>query len=205
MVTDGTRRWMRELADLREEAANLPPPDGADEVTRNLLVRTLRLAEALREDLAAGHQRCMMLESEVHSAHARTAMVFDRLPMAVVTTDPQGVIQSANPAAGVLLGRSHTLKGQLLLHYAEDRPGFSDLLQRARGADGDAVTATIRMRPRERGVLNVTIAALLDSRDASNGTLLWFLRAEGIPPRAAVPLRAPSPRRRSGPISQPRR
>jgi PAS domain-containing protein len=204
MVTDGTRRWMRELADLREEAANLPQRDGADEATRNLFFRALRLAEALREDLAAGHQHCMMLESEVHSAHARTERVFNSLPMAAVTTDLQGVIQWANPAAGVLLGRSHTLKDQLLLHYAEDRLGFSALVQRARGANDHVVTSTIRIRPRERAVLNVTIVALLDARDASNGTLLWFLQAEGIQPRAALPLRAPSPRRRSAPINQPR-
>ena len=145
-----------------------------------------------------------MLEDDVRAAHARSDAVFDSLPMAVVTTDLQGVIQSGNRAAGTLLGRTHSLKDQLLLHYAEDRPGFAELLQRARASTADAVTSTIRMRPRERAVIDVTIAALPDARDTAQRTLLWFLRPEEVPPPPAVPLRASSARRRSGPPDQPR-
>jgi PAS domain-containing protein len=144
-----------------------------------------------------------MLEDEVRAGHARTDDLFDSLPMAVVATDLQGVIQSGNRAAGVLLGRSHTLKNQLLLHYTEDRAGFAELLQRAR-ASREAVTATIRIRPRERAVTDVTIAVLLDARDTAQSTLLWFLRAEGTQPRTPLPLRAASARRRSAPVDQPR-
>ena len=203
MVTDATRRWMREFAALRQEAAKLRSREGADVPAGDLLDRALQLADAIREDIATCHQRCLVLEDEVRAVHARTDAVFESLPIAVVTTDLQGVIQFGNRAAGTLLGRSHSLRDQLLLHYAEDRPGFADLLQRAR-ASADAVTATIRMRPRERAVIDVTIAALLDARDSSQHTLLWFLRGEAAQPRPAVPLRAPSARRRSGPVNQPR-
>jgi PAS domain-containing protein len=203
MVTHATRRWMREFAALRQEAAKVRSRDGAAGPERDLLDRALQLADAIREDLAACHQRCLLLEDEVRAADARMDAVFESLPMAVVTTDLQGVIQSGNRAAGILLGRSHSLKDQLLLHYAEDRPGFADLLQRAR-ASADTVTSRIRMRPRERAVIDVSIAALLDARDTAQRTLLWFLRAEGVPPGPAVALRAPSARRRSTPLNQPR-
>jgi PAS domain-containing protein len=194
---------MRELAVLRQEAAKLRVRDGADTPGRDLLERALQLADAMREDVAACHQRCVTLEEEVRAAHARTDAAFDGLPMAVVTTDLQGVIQSGNRAAGVLLGRSHTLKNQLLLHYAEDRAGFADLLQGAR-ASREAVTATMRIRPRERAVTDVTVAVLLDGRDTAQRTLLWFLRAERTQPPAPLPLRAASGRRRSAPVDQPR-
>lgn len=204
MVTDATRRWMREFAALRQESVKLRSRGGADGPARDLLDRALQLADAIREDVAASHQRCLVLEDEVRVAHANSNAVFDSLPIAVVTTDLLGVIQSGNRAAGILLGRTHSLKDQLLLHYAEDRTAFADLLQRARASAVDAVTSTIRMRPRERAVIDVTIAALTDARDTAQRTLLWFLRVEGVPPPLAVPFRAPSARRRSGPVDQPR-
>lgn len=194
---------MREFAALRQEAAKLRSRDLAESPAREFLDRALRLADAMREDVAACHQRCVLLQDEVRAVQERNDAVFETLPMAVVTTDLQGVIQSGNRAAGILLGRTHSLKDQLLLHYAEDRPGFADLLQRARGS-ADAVSATIRMRPRERAVIDVAVAALLDARDPTQRTLLWFLRAEGVSPGPPVPLRAPSSRRRSAPVNQPR-
>lgn len=194
---------MREFAILRQEAAKLRLRESADGTTRDLLDRALQLADAIREDAAGCHQRCAALSDEVRAAHARVDTVFDDLPMAVVTTDLHGVIQSGNRAAGVLFGRSHTLKDQLLLHYAEDRTGFTDLLQRARVSE-EVVTATIRIHPRERAALDVTIAALLDARDPACATLLWFLRPEGVQPRVLEPLRTPSARRRSAPVNQPR-
>jgi PAS domain-containing protein len=194
---------MREFAALRQEAVKLRARDGADATMRDLLDRALQLADAIREDAAVCHQRCAVLADEVRVAHARTDTVFDNLPMAVVTTDLHGVIQSGNRAAGVLFGRSHTLKDQLLLHYAEDRPGFTDLLQRARVSE-EIVSATIRIRPRERAAVDVTIAALLDARDADRGTLLWFLRPEGVQPGVLAPLRPPSARKRPAPVTQPR-
>jgi PAS domain-containing protein len=203
MVTDVTRRWMREFATLRQEAAKLRPRDGSDATIRDLLDRALQLADAIREDAAGCHQRCAALAAEVRAAHARVDTVFDNLPMAVVTTDLHGVIQSGNRAAAGLFGRSHTLKDQLLLHYAEDRTGFTDLLQRARVSE-EVVTATLRIRPRERAAVDVTIAALLDARDADYGTLLWFLRPEAVQPRVLESLRPPSTRKRLAPDTQPR-
>ena len=194
---------MREFAALRQEAAKLRARDGADGPVRDLLDRALQLADAIREDAAVCHQRCAALAEEVREAHARTDAVFDNLPMAVVTTDLQGLIQSGNRAAGVLFGRSHTLKDQLLLHYAEDRTGFADLLQRARVSE-EVVSATIRIRPRERAAVDVTIAALLDARDAARGTLLWFLRPEAVQTRVPEPLRTPPARRRTASVNQPR-
>ena len=203
MVNDVTRRWMREFAVLRQEAAKLRSRDGGDAAARELLDRALQLADAIREDAAVCHQRCAALAEELRAAHARTDSVFDNLPMAVVTTDLEGLIQSGNRAAGALFGRSHTLRDQLLLHYAEDRPGFADLLQRARVSE-EVVTATIRIRPRERAAVDVTVAALLDARDAACGTLLWFLRPEVGEPGVPEPLRMPPARRRSAPANQPR-
>jgi len=194
---------MREFAALRQEAAKWRARDASDGSARDLLERALQLADAVRQDAAVCHQRCLMLEDEVRAATARTDAVFESLPMAVLTTDLRGVIQSGNRAAGALLGRSHSLKDQLLLHYAEDRTGFSDLLERARSS-ADAVTSTIRIRPRERAVIDVAVAALLDARDTAQGTVLWFLRAEGLTARPPAPLRAPSARRRSAPLDQPR-
>ena len=194
---------MREFAALRQDAAKLRSRDGADGPIRELLDRALQLADAIREDAAACHQRCAALVEEVRAAHARTETVFDNLPIAVVTTDLQGLIQSGNRAAGVLFGRSHTLKDQLLLHYAEDRTGFTDLLQRARVSE-QVVTATIRIRPRERAPVDVTIAALLDARDEACVTLLWFLQPEGAQPRVPESLGATPARRRSAAVNQPR-
>lgn len=182
MVTDATRRWMREFAALRQAAGKQHPHDAA-ETARDLLDRALQLADAIREDAAACHQRCLALAAEARAARARADAVFENLPMAVVTTDLQGVIRSGNRAAGLLLARSHSLRDQLLLHYAEDRAGFAELLQRARASE-EAVAATIRMRPRERAVLDVTVAVLIDARDVTRGSLLWFLRGAEVQRRA---------------------
>jgi hypothetical protein len=57
MVTDATRRWMRELAALRQEAAKLRSRDGADGPARDLLDRAIssptRFARTLRRVISA--------------------------------------------------------------------------------------------------------------------------------------------------------
>ena len=104
-----------------------------------------------------------MLEEDVRAAHARADAVFDSLPMAVMATNLQGVIQSGNRAAGVSGAPALSEKSAAPALRGRSRGLCRPVAARSRVPE--AVTATIRIRPRERAVIDVTIAVLLDARN----------------------------------------
>ena len=121
---------MREVARLRERAGKLGGRRPADPSTvADVLDETLAACTSLLGDLVDAERRGEMARAEARQAAERTRERLQQLPVACVTTDAQGVILDANPAAATLLNLSvKRLRDRLLLHFAEDRDGFSALL-----------------------------------------------------------------------------
>jgi PAS domain S-box-containing protein len=128
-----------------------------------MLLRETAAAELEVRRIAA-HQR----EERLLHKH-----LFNKLPIACVTTDASGYIRTANRAAALLLGVSApALEGRLLLLFAEDRAGFQDLLQ---SRDGGTHYATLTLRPRELRPLKVQVTLAPDApRDATGW--VWFIQ-----------------------------
>src|SRR5436190_19334657 len=150
------KHWMRELADVRLQAARLGPsvPSSAG---LDIARPALSLADTSRAAAAAAHQRCLALEAELAASERRMEVMFDMIPVAVIMTNTQGAVLHANAAACTLLARGKsTLKRSPLLHYAEDREAFHALVQQLPAATA-SVSGSIRLRPCNRAPVDVSL------------------------------------------------
>ena len=167
--------WMRELADVRLQAARLD--DEAQPSVRETLRisrRALELVDAIRRYAASAHQRCVALEQALAASEQRAEAVFDMLPIAVVSTNTQGAILHANRAACTLLARGKpALVRHPLLHHAEDREAFAALIGRLPAATAP-IAATVRIRPCNRAPIDVAMTIVRDTADGSR--FHWFLQ-----------------------------
>jgi PAS domain S-box-containing protein len=156
---------MQSLARLRARAARLrgrPPGDVADAL--EVLDEALELTDAIRDDCSRLQQRCGALEQRIRDQEEASSALLERLPLAVIATDASGTIVGANRAAAKLLGRSAAhLRDSLLLHFFEDRPAFSALLQRL-PAEREGIELPFRFRPRERAAFDVLVTVIEDPR-----------------------------------------
>jgi PAS domain-containing protein len=167
------KHWMRELADVRLQAARLAP-SGPSSAGLDIARRALDLADTIRAAAATAHQRCLALEAELAANEERMEAMFDIIPVAAIMTNTQGAILHANAAACTLLARGKsTLKRSPLLHYAEDREAFNGLLQQLRSATGP-VAGAARLRPCNRAPVNINLTIVRDLADASRWH--WFLQ-----------------------------
>ncbi len=166
---------MREVARLRERAGKLGGRRPADPSTvADVLDETLAACTSLLGDLVDAERRGEMARAEARQAAERTRERLQQLPVACVTTDAQGVILDANPAAATLLNLSvKRLRDRLLLHFAEDRDGFSALLERVQRDEGDA-RVTVVVRPRERSRRPVSVVIVRES-SADPPVWQWYL------------------------------
>jgi PAS domain-containing protein len=176
---DATRAWMRELANLRSDAAKLwkrvgdASPEGHD-----LVERALDLLERLRAEAAGLQNKCVQLERALQECRDGSRHFFDSAPIAALITDAHGIVREANPMAASLLGRSiGRLRDELLLHYAEDRDGFSEVVKGLREARLPA-EHRVRMRPRERAPFEAAITIALDGHRAEQH-YVWFIERAG--------------------------
>jgi PAS domain-containing protein len=172
------KHWMRELADVRLQAATLGP-QGASSAGLDIARRALDLADAIRAAAATAHQRCLALEAELAANEERTEAMFDMVPVPVITTNTQGAVLYANTAACALLARGKpALKRSPLLHYAEDREAFNAIAQQLPSATGP-VTAAARFRPCNRAPVNVNLAIVRDVADGARWH--WFIQPVAPP------------------------
>jgi PAS domain-containing protein len=182
-------RWMREVARLRERAGKLRGHRWADPSTiTDVLNDTLAACTSLLGDLAEAGRRAEMARAEAQRAAERIDERLQHLPIACVTTDAHGVILEVNPAAAALLNLSvKYLRDRLLLHFAEDRESFSDLLEHVQRHDGD-VRVTLAVRPRERRPRRVSLVIVRESVP-NPPVWQWYLlpmssdESEGAAPR----------------------
>jgi PAS domain-containing protein len=167
---------MRELADVRLRVAQLgsQPETTTTSDALDIARRALDLADTIRRDAAAAHQRCVMLEQDVDILERRAETVLDMVPVAVVTTSTQGAVLHANPAACTLLARGKgTLQRDPLIHYAEDRQAFAAIAAQLPAATAP-IAATLRLRPCNRAPIDVRITIVRDVADG--GRWHWFLQ-----------------------------
>ena len=172
------KHWMRELADVRLQAARLGPP-GPTSAGLDIARRALDLADTIRAAAATAHQRCLALEAELAANEARMEAMFDMVPVAVITTNTHGAIFHANAAACALLARGKpTLKRSPLLHFAEDREAYNAILQQLPSATGPVAAAT-RLRPGNRAPGHVNLTIVRDVVDAARWH--WFIHPVAPP------------------------
>ncbi len=134
----------------------------------------MAVCTSLLEDLVETERRAGVARAEARCADTRTDERFQHLPIACVTTDAQGVILDANPSAAAMLNLSvRCLRDRLLLHFAEDRTGFSHLLKELQRHDDD-VRTTVTLRPRERSRRTVAVVIVPES-SANPAVWQWYL------------------------------
>jgi len=170
-----SREWMQALARVRTRAARLRGAARADAAdVLEALDEALELADAMRVECAVLQQRNAELELSAIRAERETDALLDSLPSAVVLTDCAGHVIGANRAASALLGVSQAkLRNELLLHFAEDRGGFTSIV-RGLPRDGRPLHAAARLRPRDRAPFEAAITVVGDPR-SSDQRWMWVL------------------------------
>jgi PAS domain S-box-containing protein len=122
---------------------------------------------------------CAEAEQAAATAAEHAHLLFEQAPGPGIVIETNGLVVDANHAAARLLNLTHRhLVGKPFhLFLSADREGF---LTRLRGLrPGDHVEEwRVRLRPRERSVVDVTIAATLD---ASGRALLMLIPARSVP------------------------
>jgi PAS domain-containing protein len=190
---------MRALARVRTKAAKLRGGRAGDSDACALLDETLELTDAMRVECAGLQQQILDLQGRLQMREREVQELIDRLPAALVLTDGAGIIADANHAATTMFGLGRAgLKHELLLHFAEDRPGFADLLRRLPHG-GEPIRAIARIRPRNRAPFDADITLLKDPREAGARWLWFFDRVSALQsagriraPRAAAPSQSDS-------------
>ena len=187
---------MQALAHLRAKAAKLRRGGGADSDELTLLDEALQLTDAMRVECAALQQQIVDLQSRLDMQENEAQQLIDRAPAALVLTDSAGIIADANRAAVTMFGLGKQgLKHELLMHFAEDRSGFAELVRRLpHGAE--PIRANARIRPRNRAPFDADIILLKDPRHGDDRWLWFFDRVSALQSagRMRVPREAtPSP------------
>ena len=175
---DPVSHWIRQLADIRAQAAKRRRIDPSSDLTES----ALSICDAVVRDLAGARLECDRLRAEIRAADAAWEHLFDAMPGACLLTDGAGFILSANRAVGTLLNLSAKhLKDRELVVFSEERGAFQAILQRL-GRSGDDIRETLTFRPRERKPAAVQVVVKpLTSRP---GLWLWFLTPVGHPQTA---------------------
>lgn len=180
---------MQALARVRAKAAKLRAGAGAESEAVALLDEALELTDAMRVECAGLQQQIIDLQSRLQQRARAAEELIDRMPAALVLTDCAGLIADANPAAATLFGLGRAgLKRELLLHFAEDRSGFADLVRRLPHGD-EPIRASARIRPRNRAPFDADITLLKDPRDGEDRWLWFFDRVSAV--QSAARMRAP--------------
>ena len=163
-----------------------------------MLADSLETCNNLLQALAGAQLQCDDLVQRLADERANWQHLFDKVPVACITTDRGSVIIGANESAARLLNiTKKNLADRLLLHFVGDRERFATLLGLPPFQHDHQCRMTIR--PRERKPIEVDLrVTLCTPGDAS--TLLWFLVQA---PRERVASHAPEMlSRESTPLEQ---
>jgi PAS domain-containing protein len=182
---DVVRRWTIAIAQLRNRAARVRrasmPPDVLEVVDQSLT-----LSDAVVRELAGTGLQFDAFKVKLDEQTALWSYLFEEMPLACVETDASGIIFNANRAAATMLNTSvKHLGARLLMHFAEDRDRFGQLL-RGLPADGSRHRLSLVIRPRERAPMHVD-ATVIPRAPGDTTSWLWFF----MPPEQPHP----SPRR----------
>lgn len=149
---------------------------GAAQDAGDLVDQSLALCDAIVRDLAGAGMQLDETRLKLDTQMGLWIHLFDEMPTACVETDSSGVILGANPAAAVLFNTSvKHLAARLLMHFAEDRDQFGQLLRNL-SADNMRHRCALVIRPRERAPVHMEATVVVRSPgDASSW--LWFFRS----------------------------
>ena len=183
-VSDSIRRWTSALSHLRARAQRAKRRPGADPDALNaLLDEALELCNYVLVDLAGADTEIRKNRDARDEEHQDAMALFERLPVASVSTDSAGIITATNRRAALLLNVSaRHLTGKSLLPFSQDRTAFLAMLHTL-PRDGSTASGRIAIRPRERRTLSVD--AVIVPRTANATEWLWFLFPDGTGDRSA--------------------
>ncbi|MFL6290639.1 MAG: ATP-binding protein [Thermoanaerobaculia bacterium] len=178
-VESRSNRLHEQLRSLREQVST------PDSISRRQTVEALEaLQMSLQElevaeaELIQQHEALEEMQEALEIERHRYRELFELAPVAYLVTDGQGTIQTANPAACELVGRSaKALTGKPLpvLVRPEDRQLFRDMIRNLhRREEREVVFLSRQPRDEERVVL-VTVQKDED-RPLQPATLRWVLR-----------------------------
>jgi len=174
MIDADVTGYIRKVAHLLARTLEIrwrEAPSAAD--LGELLDESLNMCASLLGGVARAHDICQRAQEDLRAESEGWQRLFQMIPVAWLTIDSHGVIVDANASAAVLLNVSLThLRGRLLLHFAEDRDVFARLLKTV-GPDADLISASIRLRPRERAPRYVTASII--ANPTMNTSRTWFL------------------------------
>ena len=144
------------------------PPEALEVVEQSLA-----LSDAVVRELAGTGLEFDAYKLKLDEQTALWSYLFEEMPLACVETDASGIIFNANRAAATMLNTSvKHLGARLLMHFAEDRDGFGQLL-RGLSSDGSRHSAPMIIRPRERAPMRVE-ATVIPRSPGDRTSWLWF-------------------------------
>ena len=177
MIASKERQWVIDVGQLRTRAARMQRqglPTGLDE----LLDQVFELCDSVLQELAGARfefdARTARLEGEASRYAEAWTHLFDRMPVACIETDPNGIILRANTFAALLLNISAKyLDGRLLTHFSEHRDEFDELI-RMLSRGGTRHRTSLAIRPRERAPFSAELLLMPSGANTAN-SWLWFL------------------------------
>jgi PAS domain-containing protein len=174
-LPDSIRRWTWRLEQLRARARRITRRSGAEPIPSDvILAEALELCNSVLLDLAGAELKMKQYRDTLHGERQEAASLFERTPMASVSTDGSGIIGVANPRAAALLNVSaRHLVGKPLLHFSQDRTAFLALV-RSLPSGGETSNGTLSIRPRERRTISVDVV-IIPRTIADPTEWLWFL------------------------------
>jgi PAS domain-containing protein len=135
--------------------------------------QSLSLADSVVRELAGTGLQFDAYKVKLDEQTALWSFLFEEMPLPCVETDASGIIFNANRAAATMLNTSvKHLGARLLLHFAEDRDRFGQLL-RGLASDGSRHRLALVIRPRERAPVHVE-ATVIPRSPGENTSWLWF-------------------------------
>ena len=171
---DACRRWTIAISQLKSRAGKARR-GGVTHDTADLVDQSLTLCDAIVRDLAGAGLQLDETRVKLEAQIGLWTHLFDEMPTACVETDASGVILGGNPAAAVLFNTSvKHLTARLLMHFAEDRDQFGQLL---RGLSAESVRhrCALIIRPRERAPVHMEATVVVRS-PGDVSSWLWFFR-----------------------------
>jgi PAS domain-containing protein len=171
---DPCRRWIKDIGELRGRAARIKRHSVSDSGLEDLLTDALSTCESLLFELAGARLELDRFVSSSKDDAADWNHLFDRMPVACVATDANGVITNANRSAALLLNLSAKHLGyRVLMHFFDRRDSFSQVFQ-SLNVEPPPVRASLGLRPRERAVVWTDVIVI--PRTPGDLTMwLWFL------------------------------
>ena len=162
------------IAQLRNRAAKVRRGSASPEVL-DVVEQSLSLSDAVVRELAGTGLRFDAYKLKLDEQTALWSYLFEEMPLSCIETDASSIIFNANRAAATMLNTSvKHLGARLLMHFAEDRDRFGQLL-RGLSIDGSRQSSPLIIRPRERAPMHVE-ATVIPRSPGDRTSWLWFFR-----------------------------